>query len=272
MQFSVLLSVYKKEKTEYLKMSLNSIRFQTLAPDEVILIEDGPLTKELYLVIEEYLKILPNMRVYKFDENQGLGLALRKGMELSKYELVARMDTDDIAEPERFKIQKDFMEKNPHISVCGGLMREFDDRGIISQVKNMPETQKEIWEYAKYRNPINHMTVMFRKADVLKAGNYRDFSFLEDYDLWCRMLAKDYKFYNVQKVLVKARVSDEMYNRRGGIVYCRRYLRLRQMQKEIGLLGFGEYVKACGVTILITLVPNMIRKLVYIKMLRKRNG
>ena len=243
MQFSVLLSVYKKEKPEYLKMSLNSIRFQTLAPDEVILIEDGPLTKELYLVIEEYLKILPNMRVYKFDENQG-----------------------------RFKIQKDFMEKNPHISVCGGLMREFDDRGIISQVKNMPETQKEIWEYAKYRNPINHMTVMFRKADVLKAGNYRDFSFLEDYDLWCRMLAKDYKFYNVQKVLVKARVSDEMYNRRGGIVYCRRYLRLRQMQKEIGLLGFGEYVKACGVTILITLVPNMIRKLVYIKMLRKRNG
>ena len=76
MQFSVLLSVYKKEKPEYLKMSLNSIRFQTLAPDEVILIEDGPLTKELYLVIEEYLKILPNMRVYKFDENQGLGLAL----------------------------------------------------------------------------------------------------------------------------------------------------------------------------------------------------
>ena len=128
MQFSVLLSVYRKEKPEYLKMSLESIRLQTVEPDEIILIEDGVLTKELYLVIEEYLKVLPNMRVYKFDENKGLGLALRKGVELSRYELVARMDTDDIAEPERFRIQMDFMENNPQISVCGGLMREFNDR------------------------------------------------------------------------------------------------------------------------------------------------
>ena len=86
MQFSVLLSVYRKEKPEYLKMSLESIRLQTVEPDEIILIEDGVLTKELYLVIEEYLKVLPNMRVYKFDENKGLGLALRKGVELSRYE------------------------------------------------------------------------------------------------------------------------------------------------------------------------------------------
>ncbi len=113
MQFSVLLSVYRKEKPEYLKMSLESIRLQTVEPDEIILIEDGVLTKELYLVIEEYLKVLPNMRVYKFDKNKGLGLALRKGVELSRYELVARMDTDDIAEPERFRIQMDFMENNP---------------------------------------------------------------------------------------------------------------------------------------------------------------
>ena len=272
MQFSVLLSVYRKEKPEYLKMSLESIRLQTVEPDEIILIEDGVLTKELYLVIEEYLKVLPNMRVYKFDKNKGLGLALRKGVELSRYELVARMDTDDIAEPERFRIQMDFMENNPQISVCGGLMREFNDRGIISQVKNMPETQKEIWKYAKYRNPINHMTAMFRKADVLNAGNYRNFPYLEDYNLWSRMLVKGYKFYNIQKVLVKARVSDDLYNRRGGIAYCQRYLILRQIQRKIGLLKPWDYIKACGITILITLVPNTIRKLVYIKMLRKRNG
>lgn len=272
MQLSVLLSVYKKEKPEYLKMSLESIRLQTMAPDEVILIEDGVLTQELYMVVEEYLKIIPNMRVYKFNENMGLGLALRKGVELSKYDLVARMDTDDIAEPERFKIQKDFMEKNPQISVCGGLMQEFNDRGILSQVKNMPETQNEILQYAKYRNPINHMTAMFRKTDVLHAGNYRNFPYLEDYYLWCRMLVKGYRFYNIQEVLVKARVSDDMYNRRGGIAYCRRYLILRQIQKKIGLLKSWEYVKACSITILITLVPNTIRKLVYMKMLRKRNG
>lgn len=269
MGFSVLMSVYKKEHPKYLAEALDSVFEQTLPPDEVVLMEDGPLTEELEQVIGEYKERYPALKTYQFKENVQLGRALAKGVELCSHELVARMDTDDIAVPNRFEQQYSYMQEHPDVAVCGGWMEEFNDAETYSKVKRMPESDEEIRRYAKYRNPLNHMTVMFRRQSVLLAGNYRHFPYLEDYDLWGRMLVKPGEFYNIPKVLVRMRNNDNVYERRGGFSYFRQYLGLRKIQRKIGLTNRWEYAMAIILTLLITLQPASLRKFIYQKILRK---
>ena len=167
-KISVLMSVYKKENPEYLRASLESILVQTRTADEILLIEDGPLTQELYQVVAEYQKKCDYLHVHAMEQNVQLGRALAKGVELCKYDLIARMDTDDIAMPDRLEKEEAYMEAHPEVDVVGGAIREFNDEGTIDRVKNMPKTQEEILEYVKVRNPLNHMTVMYRKDSILK--------------------------------------------------------------------------------------------------------
>lgn len=269
MSFSVLMSIYKGEKVEYLKQALDSIMVQTLQPSEVILMEDGPLTKELYTVINEYKAQYPILKTYQIQKNVMLGRALAKGVRLCSNEIVARMDTDDIALPNRFQKQYDYLIKNPTISVIGSSIQEFSDDHLFSAKKYMPETTKEIREYIKYRNPLNHMTVMFRKKDVLKAGNYRHIPLLEDYDLWNRMIVKGYQFHNLADVLVKARTNYERYTKRGGWKYCRTFFKLRIMQYQLGILNKWELIKGLIGTTIMTLTPNWSRRIAYHFFLRK---
>lgn len=270
MGFSVLMSVYEKEKTEYLTEALDSVFHQTLVPDEVVLIEDGSLTPELERMIQAYQEKYPQLITYHFEENVQLGRALAKGVELCSHELVARMDTDDISVPDRLERQYEYMQNHPEVAACGGWMEEFNDEGTYSKLKQMPEWDAEIRKYARYRNPLNHMTVMFRRESVLQAGNYRHFPYLEDYDLWSRMLTEPGQFYNMPTVLVRMRNNDSVYERRGGIAYFRQYVSLRKMQRRIGLINRREYVVAYLLTMAMTLQPAFLRKHLYRKVLRKR--
>ena len=191
MGFSVLMSVYQKEKPEYLRQALQSVMHQSLEPQEIVLMQDGKLTEELYQVIEECKNECPYLKIYEIPDNVGLGRALAKGVLLCSNELIARMDTDDIAKEDRFEIQYNYMKAHADVAVTGGFMEEFDDQDAsYHSIKQMPEYMEEILKYARYRNPLNHMTVMFRKDSVLQAGNYRHFPYLEDYDLWSRMLTQ----------------------------------------------------------------------------------
>lgn len=270
MGLSVLMSVYEKENPEYFKMAMDSIIQQSRMPDEIVLIQDGPVTEKLNTLINHYESTILCLRVYRMKKNVGLGQALAKGVQLSSNELIARMDTDDIAVFDRLEKQYEYMMKHPEISVTAGYMEEFcDDDSDYHKVKTMPIQMSDIVQYAKYRNPMNHMTVMFRRSKVLEAGNYRHFPYLEDYDLWCRMIAKGNLFYNFPEVLVKARTNKNLYGRRGGISYCRQYLKLRKEQRKEKLLNFKEYHIARILTMGITLLPSSIRKFVYQKILRK---
>lgn len=269
MGFSVLMSVYAREKSGYLKEALESIISQTLPPDEIVLIEDGPLTVELEGVIEDYKRKYPYLHTFRFEKNVQLGRALAKGVELCANELIARMDTDDIAVLDRFEQQYTYMMEHSEIAVCGGWMEEFNDSGTYLKVKRMPEHGADLYCYAKYRNPLNHMTVMFRKSAVIDAGNYCHFPYLEDYHLWSRILVKQGQICNVPKVLVRMRNNDNVYERRGGISYCGQYLRLRNLQKRIGLLNTREWIVASVITLQMTLSPTFVRKFVYRKILRK---
>lgn len=269
MAFSVLMSVYKNENPIYLKACLKSIENQTLMPNEVLLMLDGPIPEPLKQVIEEAKWDMPYLKTHQIIENVQLGRALQQGVELCSYDLIARMDTDDVACLDRFQLQYDFMCAHPAIDVCGGWIKEFHDIGDKTKLKQMPTQMNAIIPYAKYRNPVNHMTVMMRKKSVLKAGNYKHFPFLEDYHLWIRMLSQGCEFYNLEQILVEVRANDCVYQRRGGVTYCKNHLSLRKLQHELKMTSRFEYVKGVCLSIAITMQPSVLRKVVYKTILRK---
>ena len=267
---SVLMSIYIKENPEYLKAAMESVLTQTYPVSEIMLIEDGPLTDELYDVVNEYQEKYPEViKTFAFEENKQLGRALAKGVELCSNELVARMDTDDIAMPDRIEKQVAYMNEHPQVHVLGGSIREFNDEGTTDRVKYMPKTQEEIYRYAKLRNPLNHMTVMFRRSAILEIGNYQHFPFLEDYSLWSRMLTNDYQIRNLEDVLVKARTSMALVRRRSGWDYFKTFSKLRKLQHELGLTSTFEYIKAMAATFIMIMQPGFIKELAYKKVLRK---
>lgn len=275
MGISVLMSVYAKENPEYFKKAMESMINQTLQPDEILLIKDGALTDELEAVITEVKQQISEngnritFRTYAFEENVKLGRALKKGVELCEHEFVARMDTDDIACADRLEKQYGYMLEHESVAALGGYMEEFCDDESFSKIKTIPVGADNIRSYAKYRNPLNHMTVMFKKTAILEAGNYRHYPFLEDYDLWGRLLAAGYQIDNLPEVLVRARVGNELYGRRGGWDYCKKYLNLRLDQRRLGITNWAEWIIACAITIAVTILPRGARKQVYQKVLRK---
>lgn len=267
---SVLMSVYIKEKPEYFKAAMDSILAQTYPVDEIMLIQDGPLTEELYKLIEYYQSVAPQViRTFAFEQNRQLGRALAKGVELCRNELVARMDTDDIAMPERIAKQVAYMEAHPEVHVLGGAIREFNDEGTTDRVKYMPQTQEEILNYVKNRNPLNHMTVMFRRSAILEVGNYQHFPYLEDYSLWSRMLSKGYQIRNIEDVIVRARTSMALVRRRSGWKYFKDFAKLRKFQHKLGLTTVLEYMISMAGTFVVLMQPGFVKELAYKKVLRK---
>ena len=256
---SVLMSVYKKENPEFLRRALDSLYAQTLKADEIVLVEDGELPDELVEVISQY----PEVHIVRLERNLQLGRALEAGLKNCHHDLVARMDTDDIMMSYRLEKQYRFMMEHPEIAACGGDIAEFIEEGVILREKHMPRSAQELYRYGKKRNPLNHMTVMFRKSAVEAVGGYRHFPGLEDYDLWSRILAQGYQIANIPEVLVQARIGDRFASRRGGWAYFKRYLELRKEQRGIGYLNTREYILACVLTFGMTVMPEKLREKAY---------
>lgn len=262
---SVLMSVYEKENPIFLQKALDSIYAQSMKPNEIVLVEDGPLPNALTDVIDRY----PALHVVKLKENGQLGRALEAGLKVCRNELIARMDSDDIMLPDRLQKQCAFMMSHPEIIALGTDIAEFIEEAQILRVKHMPTLPEELFRYGKKRNPLNHMTVMFRKSVIEAVGGYRHFPGLEDYDLWSRLLAKGYPLANIPEVLVKARIGHGFAKRRGGWQYFKQYLQLRKEQHHIGYLNTKEYIEACILTFGMTVMPEAWREKAY-AVLRKR--
>lgn len=164
MKFTVLMSVYYKEKPEYLQLALESVINQTVKPNEIVLVEDGKLTEELQAVITKYQQNYPDIfKTYALQQNQGLGKALNFGMKKCSNELIARMDTDDIAELNRFELQIKEFKQDKELMLCGGQIAEFADNPTeITSYRSVPLKHNAILNFAKKRNPFNHMTVMLK--------------------------------------------------------------------------------------------------------------
>lgn len=268
--FSVLISVYYKEKTDYLTKALESIVNQTLLPDEIVLVEDGPLKQEQEEVISRFASLYKIFRIIKLARNQGLGKALNEGLKHCSYDLVARMDSDDISLPYRFEKQVSFMESHPEIDACSATINEFIDNpdNIISK-RNLPETSEELYRFGKTRSPLNHPAVMFRKSAVLRAGGYQHFPLLEDYYLWVRMIIKGSRLYNLQEPLLLFRCSPNMYKRRGGLKYALTELKFQRMMHEIGYISLPKMITNSIIRFTARIIPNRLRSVLYRSFLHK---
>jgi len=268
--YSVLMSVYHKEKPEYLEQAIASIQAQTLPTDDFVLVCDDPLNAVLDTVIaKKQQEMGETLNVVRLAKNGGLGNALNEGIRHCKNELVARMDSDDIAYQDRCEKQIAVFYAHPEVSVCSGIVEEFTSTPDVVDAKRVPpEAHEEIVEFAKKRNPFNHPCVMYKKSAVEAVGSYQDFYLLEDYYLWLRMLMAGYQGYNIQEPLLHMRAGSDMYLRRAGWKYAKTQTRLFKFMKSQGFIDEGQYIKSCVIRSGSALAPNWLRKLMFEKVLR----
>ena len=269
--YSVLMSVYHKEKSEYLKQAIESIQTQTLSTNDFVLVCYGPLNEQLDSVIAtKQQEMGDTLNVVRLAKNGGLGNALNEGIKHCKNELVARMDSDDIAYPDRCEKQIAVFNTHPEVSICSGIVEEFTtDPNTVDTRRVPPETHAEIVEFAKKRNPFNHPCVMYKKSAVEAAGSYQDFYLLEDYYLWLRMLMAGYRGYNIQEPLLHMRAGSDMYKRRGGWKHAKTQMKLFKFMKDENFIGNAQYIKSCVIRSGSSLAPNWLRKFMFEKVLRK---
>lgn len=270
-KFSVLMSVYIKEKPEYLKSAINSILNQTLKPSQIVIVCDGLLTKDLYSLLDNYKSTYENLfTIIKYSENKGLGQALNIGLAKCKYNYVARMDTDDIANINRFEKQLAFLEKNSSIDIVGSNIAEFEDNieNILSY-RVVPKNHSDIIKYAHKRNPFNHMTVVFKKKSILSVGGYLDMPLSEDYYLWARLLNNGYIGANIQECLVYARTGNELIARRSSLAYARKMKNLRYSLYKIHFLSFYEFIVYTIIQTIVAISPKKLTRFIYVKLLHK---
>lgn len=252
--FSVLMAVYKGEKDSFLYESLESIYNQSIKPSEVVLIKDGELTAELNDVIEFFSNQYENLLVHGYKKNKGLGYALDYGLRLCKNDIIFRCDSDDINVVDRFEKQIQILEETDAV-IVGGSIEEFNLKpGDLKRLRELPEFNGDIQNFKSIRNPFNHMSVAFRKIAIENSGGYKDMPGYEDYYLWLRVLEK-YEGYNIQKVLVHARVGNDMISRRQGVDFMLKELRFQKQLLNDNLISKKIYVRNILMRVSIRMMP-----------------
>ena len=268
--FSVLMSVYTKDNPDWVAQALESVLTNTVCPAEVVVVQDGPVPQAISQVLAEYIGQYPQIKLVPLERNMGLGLALQKGLEACSYELVARMDADDISLPDRFEKQLARFAQEPNLAVLGGAIEEIDGDSLQPvALRRVPCSDAECKKFLKTRCPFNHMTVMFKKSLILQAGSYQPFHLMEDYYLWARCAAKGYILGNLADIVLRARVNAAMYGRRGGWKYFKSNMALSGQLRRLGLIGWGTYLFNLSVRFCVqVLMPNFLREVFYKKALR----
>jgi len=274
-KFSLLMCVYDRECPQHLKQCLESINCLSLVPDEVVIVKDGPLSPVLEEVLAGH-RFSEGLMVnfIALPENVTLGPARAAGVLAAVNEWVAIMDSDDICRPDRFVKQLSLIDSNPNLGLIGGQIAEFaGDFGDAyrAATRVVPTEHKDIVRFAKIRNPFNHMTVMFKRDEVLKAGNYRYFPLFEDYDLWTRMIKNGTICANHPDVLVDARIDGSTFGRRRGVSYIGSEWRMQKQLKALGLINNAEFIRNTVLRIPVRLLPGKVIGEVYKGFARKRS-
>jgi glycosyltransferase involved in cell wall biosynthesis len=267
---SVLLPVYENDDPDHLRTAIDSVVDQTVTPGEVLIVQDGPVPSKLATVLDEYAREHASIvAVHQLPENRGLGSALRAGVKWCSNDLVARMDADDVSVCDRLERQLAAFRERPSLGVIGGYIGEFTtDPGEVTAVREVPIDHEAITEMAKFRSPMNHGTVLFRKEAVLAAGNYRPVDRMEDYGLWVRLLQNGVRFANVPEVLVKVRAGEELYDRRGGFEYACEEVRLQWDFYRWGFVSLPRFVANTFLRASLRFLPNSVRATIYARFAR----
>jgi glycosyltransferase involved in cell wall biosynthesis len=267
------MSVYHKENPEFLRISIESMLNQTLKPDEIVIVKDGELTKELDEVIDFYAsKYLDLFTIVSLSKNVGLGLALNEGLKVCRNELVARMDSDDISLSNRCELQVNEFNKNSNLSICGTMINEFyDDPDKIVSSRIVPTKHKDIVKFAKRRSPFNHPTVMYKKSEVIKCGGYQDIKRKEDIDLFGRMLSQGCIAMNIDKALLLFRSNEDNFKRRKSWKNCSSYIAVIYSFWKKGFSGIIDLIIVIIGQMVMFLSPLWLLKILSNTLLRKKN-
>lgn len=271
MEFSVCMSVYHGDNALFFHEALESVFTQSRKPDEVVLVVDGPVTAEIDDVIMAYSNQETPLVVVRLTKNSGHAIARQTGLDAAHFEFTAIMDSDDIAEVDRFEKQMAYIEEHPDVDVLGGQINEFiGNTGNVVGTRLVPLEDADIKIYLKSRCPMNLVTVMLKKESVQKAGGYIDWYCEEDYYLWVRMTEQGMTFANLRDNLVNVRVGDEMYQRRGGVKYFKSEARLQKYMYKHGIISFPRYMyNVAGRFVVQVLMPNKVRGFVFRKLFRR---
>lgn len=271
-KFSVLITVYKNDNPLYFKESLNSIwEKQTLKPAEILLIVDGEITLELKNEIKIFRKKCQKLKVKWIKNNIGLANCLNIGLKNVKYEIVARMDADDISTPNRFKKQIETLDKNKKLSLIGSSIYEFKNYpGDLNTIRKIATTYEEISNIINYRNPINHPTVMFLKKDIIKVGSYENVRNFEDYYLWLKLIKAGYFFQNNRLPLLYYRIGNGFINRRHGWNYIIDEISFLKRIKNEKLISLKSFYISIFIRNILRILPRTILRFTYSNILRKK--
>ncbi|TNY36790.1 glycosyltransferase [Thermomonospora catenispora] len=262
--FSLLLTVYGGDREEYIRAAFRSaVHDQTLRPDEVVLVQDGPVPDAVAGCLEELVATSPvQVTFLRLERNQGLGPALDAGLSACTNDIVARMDADDIAMPHRFRTQVPLVRAGADLVGAGLLEFDTDPSDIVGR-RIPPSDPLDIARYSRLHDPFNHPTVVYRRSAVLDAGGYGDLPLMEDYWLFVRMIARGARVVNVAEPLVYYRVSDGAYERRGGRALLQSELRLQREMLRHGFISRAQYLRNVIIRGGYRLVPTAVRRPVY---------
>jgi len=266
-KFSVVISIFVNDDPTWFSQAFKSVLEQSTIPNEIVVAQDGELTRELLSALDALVAFYSDevkIKVVTSLENVGRGEMLRRAVIASEYDFVAIMDADDISHRDRFTKQLELFDEDQTIDVIGSWVNEVDPSTMdVYAIKQVPENHKSILKYSKLRNPVNQMTVMFRKHAAIESGNYEHLNWFEDYWLWCRMLNNGCVFYNIPEALVTARAGPSMHSRRLGWRYGRNEIILLNRLRRIGFLSWFDYFKAVFLRVPFRLLPQRVYSYIF---------
>ena len=272
-KFSVSMAVYIRDDEKHFRTAVESVVEQTMTPDEILIVVDGPITQQLDSSLADLQNSCETIRIIRLEKNMGHGKARQIGLENCRNELVALMDSDDISMPDRFEKQLECFSLNQDLAVVGGSIEEFIDLPEhVVGARSVPVSNGEIRKYAKYRCPMNQMTVMLKKSEALNAGGYIHWYCDEDYYLWIRMIERGCVFHNIPEALVRVRVGNDMYQRRGGWEYFNSERRLQGYMYNAGMITLAEWIFNVTIRFCIqVMIPNKVRGFLFQTFFRTRD-
>jgi glycosyltransferase involved in cell wall biosynthesis len=269
MKFSVVMAVYQKDHSVWLNQAIQSLLRQTLLPNDIVIVIDGPVTPRLNATLRNY-KNNKSISIIRLSKNQGLGNALNVGIKHAKNELIARMDADDIAVPNRFELQIAEFKKNPALDILGGHIAEFTDTpDEISAYRKVPVTHDDIKKFSRRRSPFNHPTVMYKKSVIQKLGGYDASAIrIEDYDLWLRALTSGVQCANLDLVLLNYRSTQDAMKRRKTFTSLRNHIKARARFYDRGYISLADFMYGVATQTLLFIIPTSLANTLFKRAVR----
>lgn len=272
MEYSVLTTLYKNDNPEFLKQSIESMLKQSILTNDYIIVADGPLTPELDSILETYAKKYSFFRLVRLKENGGLGVALRRGVEECKNDLIARLDSDDISVRNRCELQLKEFELDSELAIVGSDMYEFDeDPSKVKDIKKMPVSTEQIYQYGKRRNPFNHSSVMYKKSVIKSVGSYSTRRRSQDVELWSKVIFAGHKCKNINKPLVYFRTDGaNRVKRKKKWSNVKSDLAVYKANYKMGYASFFDYLYICLYQMTFYIMPEKMASYLYTRLFRKK--